>query len=448
MFRAVRLAVAATALWASSAAAQTVFDIPQARALAFQLETAGQPSAALAIALKLLERDPRDAAALIAVSRSERDLGHYDRAFDAAQAAYAFAETDALRHYAALAAAQALASDEKRLLAQIWLRRAAEYAPDAVTAARVARDYAYLRDRMRWSVDPRFALAPSDNVNNGPTSPDIQIGGLIFTDPSAQPISGLEISAGATLSYRLAETTTRRASLRLGYDDTQIVLGPEAASIDPTLRAAAMRQQSADLGLSYDFAPQPDRMLSLSAHRTGFWSGGIKLVDINGLGIAGTFAPHQGQSLVARANIDWHDRADSALRDATVRVFSLDYSRRLSAGQRLAYGISYKDTDSASASIAAREVSAHLEIGLPPLIDGLSLELGLEAGARLFDQPLFTPEPRQDQFAHIGLTAVWSGGTHFGLVPVIELGFDRNRSSVGAYDTARSGITLSLRSAF
>lgn len=123
------------------AAAQTTLDLETARDLVPTLVAVGQPAAAREMALALLARDPTNVPLLLALSRAENDLGNPEAAITAARAAFVASTTHRERYSASLLMAQALAANDQKFLAGIWLRRAADEATTEAERARAVRDY-------------------------------------------------------------------------------------------------------------------------------------------------------------------------------------------------------------------------------------------------------------------------------------------------------------------
>lgn len=448
--RAARRLIGAAMLMAAAAApamSQTV-DIPTARQLAIGMTQHDQPLAALALANALLERDPSDVVALIARARALRSLGDYRAALSAARAAWALADTGVERHYAALALAQVLASDNKRLMAQVWLRRAIDLAPNAATRAQAIRDYAYVRARTPLSITLSAGATPSSNVNGGPTTPFLTLGGITFTDPTAQPISGIELSFGARLGYRLKETPTARHTLGLQFDDTRVILGPEAASIAPALDAADLAQQSAETGWTGEWELGPGRHeidagLSLGHIR----SGGADIANTARASLGYSFPLGTGGRMRLGLAAQHDDRLDAALRSAD--TISLSASWRGSIGDdQVSLGLTLSDVDSASAAIARQSATLAFDYARAEPVLGAALGFGLSLGATDYDHGLFGPDPRQDRRVRANVSARITQVEWMGFNPVIDLMADRNFSTVGPYDTQTVGLSLRLQSSF
>ena len=166
--RAAVLALAVAAAMAPMAGAEPlVLDATAMRQLADKAIDAGFGADALRIVDALLLRDPADATALILRSQALRLLGRYDEAETSARAAYAAADSDPGRFGAAMVLAQALSLQDRRIEAQLWLRRAAQEAPNDRLRALAERDFDLVRAATPLTLSFALSLTPSSNVNNG-----------------------------------------------------------------------------------------------------------------------------------------------------------------------------------------------------------------------------------------------------------------------------------------
>jgi tetratricopeptide (TPR) repeat protein len=277
---------------AAAASAETRLTIDQGRALAIRLVQAGQATAARDAARALLQRDPDDVLALIVLSRAERDLGAYKAAQKAARHAARVATKEKDRFAASLAMAQALSSDGRRTAAQFWLRRAMELAPDDQSRAVAVRDFTYVRSRNPVSARLSFGAFPSSNVNDGPTSNTLIIGGIEFVNPDAVPLSGLGFSLGGDLSWRMPVGEKAGLTLGLSGSSTRYILSEDARRQVPDARAGNYATSSLSVSVSYD--QRFDKSLLSARLETGRdWLGGEALADWTQL----TFGLQRGKEM-------------------------------------------------------------------------------------------------------------------------------------------------------
>lgn len=436
-------------LAAAPLAAQQTIDIDAARRLALILVSDGQPRAGRAVAAELVAANPDDAIALIALSRADRALGNYPAAFSTARRAWRVAETDEHSHHAALAAAQALSSNDRRSRAQFWLRRAVQTAPDEAARARAVRDFRYVAARNPLSFDLHFSATPSDNVNGGPTSNKIQIGGLTFVDPTAQPISGIEFSAGGRLGYRLTEEQDRRTEVWLAYDETRVLLGSEAEDIAPDLTGDDLHYQELSLGWSGQYAPSGDgRLTRIDVHLATDRVGGAALSTSFGARVARHLPRDGGGQLRLYTALTLRERQDNSLRSSQTLSFGADLLGRTETGHgwRLGAGLLREESDSEAVEHTALTFSGRLDFPEPVL--GADWSLSGHLGWAVYDHPYLSAEPREDVSLGLSADARLSQIEYYGFSPVISFTIDRNHSSLPLYDTRTLGLGLTVKSNF
>ncbi|MBT8460858.1 MAG: hypothetical protein KJN60_14405, partial [Boseongicola sp.] len=209
--------------------------IPQARAIARQAIQTGNIALADQISSALLQRDPDDAEALLIRALSARSAGALDVAEDAAAAAYRASNNPALQFDAAIMVADLKARKEQFTRAELWLRRADNVAPDERRKEIAARAFRNVSRLNPLSIQLRFTARPSNNVNNGAETLEIELGGLPFSiDPSGQQLGGYEASAGLSLAYRLSENETQKTEALAELYFRKIWLDSRAKELVPT----------------------------------------------------------------------------------------------------------------------------------------------------------------------------------------------------------------------
>ncbi|KPQ22275.1 MAG: hypothetical protein HLUCCA24_00375, partial [Rhodobacteraceae bacterium HLUCCA24] len=215
--RLLALAALAAALAPRPSQAEGTALTPEAlRELAATAIAEGRSGAALTLTQALLARDPDDGGALILHARALRDSGNFAPAAQAARRAWRLSETDAARHMASLAMAQALASSGQRTRAQWWLRRAAHHAPTPAMRQRAVQDFRYVQARNRWATALSVSVGPRSNINNGSAHETTRLYDLPYDfrlSGEAQALSGTELSLGVSTRYRLSESRQHKTDL-------------------------------------------------------------------------------------------------------------------------------------------------------------------------------------------------------------------------------------------
>ncbi len=442
-----RCAFLVLALFQAPVAAETRLSLPQARQFAVQLVQSGQPLAARAAALALLRHDPNDVVALIVLSRAARDLGDYRPAEAAARRAFRIAQTDKDRFSAALAMAQALASHGRHGAAQLWLRRAAEVAPDARHRMVAVRDFAYVKSRNPWRATFDFGAFPSSNVNDGPVTNTIVIGGIEFSNPDAVPLSGFGLSAAADLQRHWELGPTSRIVLGLAGNVTEYRLSDAARAAVPSARASDFGKAglSASIGWARQDGPT---QLSVTVQGGRDWQAGATLADWRQLRLGYGRAFAEDRRLNLGFSLTDTDRHDAALRSSLRSAVDLGWSWGAPGADGWALGLSIGRVASDAASVARREAELRLDWQDAQPLLGAELSAFASIGLKLYDRPLYIADARRDVTAQLGLSAVLVKLDYLGFAPEVGVTFSQTDSNITAMTTRKAELRLGVKSTF
>lgn len=423
---------------------------PEMRAATAHALSVGDDDTALTLAAALLARDPKDGFALISRSRAARNMGLYDTALAAARAAWAIAETDGDRYAAALVMAQALSSQGARTRAQIWLRRAAEAAPDEVAKARAMRDFRYVRARNPWRTNLRFGVTPSSNVNNGTQSETMDIGGLTFAlSGDARALSGLEYSYGADTTYTWQLDEGLSVWAGGGIDGRAYTLSENSRKTAPTLTSEDLAYQEARLSFGLRHAASPEAgplTVNLTVARAFY--GGDALSDLARASALKVLPLTANSHLEAGLSVEGQWRHDDPTNDSTSFGGSLGWAAERGNGDILRLQLGLGDTVSDAATLAHDSWSAGISYRFAKPMAGAYLGLSASYEESAYDLPLFAATPRADQTTTLEATAFLPKLEKYGFAPEIGLRAVRNSSNVTLYDYTDYGVRLGLRSAF
>jgi len=436
-------------LMAPLARAEMRLSLEDSRVLAIGLVQGGQPKAARAVALVLLQADPQDVTALIVLARSARALGRSDEAIAAGRQAFRLASSGDDRFSAALVTAQALSAADRKTRAQLWLRRAAEVAPDAQRRAVAVRDFAYVKSRNPLSAQLSFSTAPSSNINGGPTTTSVVIGGFEFFNPDAVPLSGLGVSLGGSLGYRIE--TGAQSHLRFGVSakTTQYVLSDSARADVPEARASDYA--TAGVGASVTWSRvQADRrgraQVTLAVGQD--WSGGAVLARDISLSGQVDRAVNQTDRLGFHLTGTRTQRLDEDLRSSEKIETGLHWMRALPSGDGLVVRATLATTWSDAASIAHRAAGVGIEYQIGRPLAGMDVALILNLDARDYARPLYTVVAREDLGVEAGVMLTLRRVETYGFAPQLGVVASRTRSNVAMFDTERVEVRLSVKSVF
>ena len=454
-----RLALAAACslclTWGEGTAqtALTPEELRQAATIALQN---GDPVTARRFAEALVARDASDLNAQLILARAARDLGDTPPARAAARSAWALADTDAERYAAALVTAQVLSSEGKRTRAQLWLRRAAQHAPNDLLRERAKRDFRYVKGRNPWRTDLTFTLAPNTNINNGSARDrsrlNYAISELLFGEPieyeltdEAQAISGIEIGGSVRTRYRFAQTpdTAHDAKLSLSYRTFHITDNLD----NPDTTGSDFAFGSLSLGYGFrtlNLDRKGEFAFDLEGGQT--WYGGSRYAS---------FLRAQGQQVWRvrggrqfRFGGELERQWGQATPDLDTLGLSASVTQGFASGNTGFLGLYLTTTASPNAGSEYTEVTLRTGLALKKPVMGASLQFGLGASWRDYDFSRDAREGRQDNRIFADVTATFKEIDYYGFNPTVTLSASATDSNVALYDVNRVGLNIGIKSAF
>lgn len=450
------LACAIMAALAAPATAQQRVSLDDARVLAADLITQNQPAAARDIALGLLQANPRDVEALILVSRAERLLGNTARAVDAGQAAWAYAQTGAEKFVAASVVAQAHSSAAQYSRAQFWLRRAAQYAPNAQMAALAERDYGVLRRANPLSVNLSFGANPTDNVNGGNSNDTITFAylpGIFATIPwevpaDDLPLSGVEVTGQVQLRYRIAETATSRTTAELALYGQTYIMSDAAQAAAPEVTGASLSYAQALIGLTHNWTPDGSRNpYSLDLAYTQAVYGDDPYTRDVSVSFGRQFRQDTGDTWALSTALNRTTYlADGSSTDGMQVRGTWGHTRANDDGVTLGLRLARVLSDRADQGYGAIGVQVGYDFGT--VAPGLDLSVSASAEARTYDLSAYDPAGRSDLRTSAQISLGLQEVEFYGFQPVLTLQANQTASSVPYFETDTLKLGFSIRSSF
>ncbi|THH35779.1 tetratricopeptide repeat protein [Aliishimia ponticola] len=432
------------------AAQAATIDVPTATRLADILLADNQPAAAEVILRELLKRDPDNPDLLAAMSRAQTGTGDAKAGVDTARRAFQQASTKAEKARTARRMAQALSANGNKTRAQIWLRRAGQYAEDPRMKQAIRQEFDYVRTRNPLSYSFDFSIKPSDNVNSAPTSNTLSYGPITIVNLANRPISGIEYWSTAQVAWRLPSTQTRQSQFDLSYIGRRVSLGSEADDIDPDLSASDLSFDRLAIGWRGKFRiPGQKGVFDLGTQIFRDLSGGDPYQNGQALTFGYGWQPSKGR----HARVSWTVQNQNRLDDGTFSSLSnriaLDWATPLPNRGRLRFHVALSDTQSDSTQVAGSALDMRVGYVLPEPILTARIELGAEWRIAEYDAPINSLFDRRsdDRFAFT-TNATFPKLDVYGFVPVLEMRHERNTSTVPLYDTRSTTIGLSLRSIY
>ncbi|AML49972.1 surface lipoprotein assembly modifier [Falsihalocynthiibacter arcticus] len=443
---------------ATASQAEVRLSPQEARSAAAHYLAGGQPVAARQIANGLLIRDPQDLNALLILSVAERNLGNFKAASKAGKKAWSVAVTDSQKYNAALVVAQALASDGSHTFAQIWLRRAAQTAPSEAEKNIAIRDLQYVRSQNPWSMDFRFSLRPSSNINNGSNSDVVIIGGLpLIISGRNKPLSGMGLVVGGRVEYE--KPLSKSKTLRFGGDieTRQYKLSEEAISIAPDAKGSDYAFSSFKLYAAYDFAaPSSMNAHSFEASVGRYRYGGEPLSNLIWLKYSLLHRQESGSILQFSLFTEANSRLDDHARD-TGRVLAVIQQRRATeSGGIFSWNITASTTNligdpkfGRASDLANDAIGGGISYTWAKPFFSATTSLSLQYDGQVFEKSRYTQgEKRVDHLGVATLSMFFDDFEYYGFAPVLDFSYARKYSNAALFSADGFGLGLGFRSSF
>ncbi len=433
-----------------SEGASDIVSPDEMRVAAVNALQSGHSRAALTMANALLLRDALDVPALIIKSRAARNVGEFNAAIAAGKSAWVQANTEDEKYAAAMAVAQALSSDGKRTMAQFWLRRAADKAPNEATRNIAARDFRYVRARNPWSSELSFNIAPSNNINNGSVHETTKLFGLPFDfelNGAARALEGLEYSAGYAGRYRFDQT-------ELYAQDVIFQVNHRTYSLSDSARAMAPGVKGRDfafsqLGAGYVYQRTPKNWVgpfTLNATGGHTWYGGDPYSTYLRLGASQKI--DLGPSNVVNFSGSVERQYGSAAPDADILRADLRFAHGFGKIGTLGLSLGHSDSMSDDTSANFTELRGGVEFYLGKPVFGAQVSFGIDWRHRDFPNSRYDPSGRNDTEVSASLDMTFTQIERYGFNPTISLNTSRTDSNIGLFDSESLGVSFGLRSAF
>lgn len=445
-------ALLALSLPGPGVAQEIVLDAQGMRQLGYEVLRAGQAEDALALADLLLQRDPRDVAALLLRAQALRALGRLDESRQAARRAWTAAETDEQKFGAAVARAQALASDGRRTAAQYWLRRAVQVAPDDRARALAERDFRYVRARNPWIYSFDLSIAPSSNVNNGSSRGTMDLIGLedLPIPEDMKALSGLDIAFGAQAIYRLPPTDWSRTELSFGALTRQVTLSPDAKKQAPWADASDYAYDAVELGVTHRrLAFAPLRYLEFGGLVGHNWYGGSDMSNYlqANIGFEDKTAPGRVLGFDLMGIRTW--RLDSDTQSSDQIIASAGIDQVIGEAGILSLDLTARQVNSESVELAGTGWLATVGWEFAdPLPGEITLSASAGLGYRTYPDSNYATGGRKDHTRVADISFGFNRLTYLGFVPTLSLTAARTRSNAALFDTRSLGVGIGYESAF
>lgn len=427
----------------------------QARAFAAAMLRDGKPALAAQLAHGLLQRDPADASAHFILARAYQQMHRPKEGRRAAAQAFRHADSP-LAHFRSSQLAATLSYESNQPgLAQLWLRRSWNHAPDEKAQEVLKRDYRVLRALNPWSLQARFSVQPSDNVNNGAEDPYFIIDGLPFVgilSGDAQALSGVKMTGDVSLGYRLARTKSSQTRLSGRLYLSRVALSDAARAQAPNARNSDFAYTRLELSAEHQkFLGKTRGTLGYQAGLSHSWLAGADHQDAVRVGFTRRFPLAKGKNLLIATQLERVLPVNGAalLNRAEIR---LRLSQKTQSGGHLSYGLTLDLTDSDSANSRRKRLSAVATYALPKPIGPARISVSLGGALTRYPDYLIgwtsVPGGREDQSLFGSMDLVFDALDYAGFVPSLKLHAQQTKSNVSRFETKELSISLGVVSKF
>lgn len=427
--------------------------IAEARASARAALQAGQAEVARAVALALLEADPRDPVALVLLAAAQLRAGEGAAGRRTAQRAYRLAGDRALRYDAARVAAHGALAEGRLTLAQLWLGQVASLAPGPAERAGAEALFRRLQAANPLRLALSVHVGPTSNVNRASRDRALIVEGIetpFVLSGDARALPGTAIGGSAAPAWRLASGPGWTAEARGRLFHTTYVLAPAARAAAPGARGEDFAQGGVEAGLR----------LMREAAAGGQWSFGLGVGQswAGGAAFAASFrveagrtlalAPETGLRIDALAERQVRSGGDG--RSARILAAQAQLFHRLGSGDVLRFRLTGVDSASENREASHRALPAELRWEPAAAIGPARLALSLSGGWR--DHPVFTGglfgAGRVERQVAGAVELLLPRAEAWGVAPVVTLRAGRSFSNVSRFEAEFPGIELALRSTF
>jgi hypothetical protein len=410
------------------------------------------------IAHALLLVDSHDPHVLLLLAATEPKLGRPKSGLSYGKRAWAEARQrdapDAFRWEIARNTAKAAYTSDQLALAQFWLRRSLDVAPQDEAKRISARDLQDVRAQspLRWRLG--LTAGPSDNLNGGATDLVFRIDDTVVGSlgTGAVAIGGLRGRLSFGADYALASGSGGQTIFGMTGDVLLHKIDGSDRTKAGSLRSKDLNQTKLGFSLRRDIAEGPGGVpVGVSLRAEGNWVGGRWAGP--SIGVSGAVRAVKGERgslwLATGAERRWTAKGDlpqDVLQLTGNGVLSLTGDQTLSFALSLERAVSDRPN--------AEYDAVTLSLGYDPAFElgPARLDFMLRLGHRQYEK--FTlgfaevTRGRSDFSYAVGVNLTLDDWDVMGFAPVVSVDLGRTRSNVSRYETRTHGINFSFRQLF
>jgi len=335
-------------------------------------------------------------------------------------------------------------------LAQWWLRRAYEHAPDQSSRQDIRALYRDVQRRNPFSLSLNFSFSPSSNVNNGNDNDIVWLGGLPFQiDIRERSYSGYRAELSVLAAYRLSESSSHRSDIMIDAFHRRVWLLDEDRLADEVdVKGSDFNFTSVSVGTrtlfnTWDgFTPAEVRW---SVGQT--WYGGEDLSYWGELSANQGFILSQNTLLRGAASLRRISRQDTSMNNSMRRILSFGFLHEFRSGNFSSIDLIYEKTSSESAAVDSDSVAVAAGIQISD-IGNVRPSLKLTFESRYFDQWQASDGHRIDNSILASASMDLVNFDFYGFSPQVILGYRSTNSNVSIYSKNEGTIGLAIKSSF
>lgn len=411
----------------------------------------GNPGLAHAIAFRLHEAGVDDPRLPLLLSATTTALGQPDegRRWGARAWAAARGEPAALRHEIARHTAAAAFRAGELTRAQLWLRRAADTAPDAAARAATLQDFRAVRQQNPFSAQLRLAITPSDNLNGGAGDGALMVDEYYIGEQTgmALALEGLRSSADLRLQWRLPPDAGGQTSFDARLYGAFYSLTEDSKAETGVASGAALNNTMAEIGVTRAL-PLQGRALTFAATAGQSWDSGLPVGPHLRLSTRLPFGPQStGLAAGLSAERQWRDGGPT-----TALQFSLSASQDAAGLGRLGWSLALRDVQADFVNNSYRSATA--EISLEAARPLGPVRLGASAFVGLRDYPdyrlghITVTDGREDERFGLSIDMTFEQIGVMGYAPSLSISSERALSNISRFDTRSLEIGLGIVTMF
>lgn len=411
----------------------------------------GRPDEAMRLTEEILRANPKSYAALFVKAAAQVDLEEYRDAAQTAGASFAVARTPTERVQSARLASRAHRLARQYVRAEWWLRRAANQARTEDEAINIVRDMRAIRQANPFSVDLSFAIAPTDNINNGAEDGFVLFEGLgtIELPPEQRPLSGIEYTADFRLEYRLNETERYRSSAGFYLYGRTYTPSQSAKDSVPGLSGSDYALALGEVYLTHGRIVFPELGVSEVTFHLGHLNyRGQPYWDYQRVSIAQDIILDGRNVLTFRGSREWQDGIERRHEDTVILNTGVTLRSTRENRDLVEVDLAFKDyeTEAFEASYTEHRVSLGYRFAKPAM--GITWGGAMSVG--YLDYPAFfaSLDGRRDTYISVSANATWQNVSYYGFSPRIDLIAETRESNVGQFSTNSLQVKFGIESNF